>query len=200
MQGISVVCFAGINVASSLIRWVVFHLPAYRKIKLPERIFTMSKNYYIIGTKYGGHKDVYPDMVARGAVSIGYSREIDLSNWYGASEKAIVEYLRSLDQPKVSCHNLKRFLNIRPGDLIAVKRSGSPLGEMARLVIAGYAVAQEKDEKLYHHDPNGLGHLISVRFLETESDKEFNLGYGQTVHRPTIQPHIQQIFSDYYGG
>jgi hypothetical protein len=158
---------------------------------------SMPKNYYIIGSKYGRYKDVYPDMVVRGAVSVGYSREIDLSDWYGASEKSIVEYLRSLGQPGVSCHNLKRFLNIKPGDLIAVKRSGSPQGEMARLVIAGYAVAEEEDGKLYRHDPDGLGHLIFVRFLETESDKEFNLGYGQTVHRLTIQSHIQQIFSDY---
>ncbi len=92
---------------------------------------------------------------------------------------------------------MKLFLNIRPGDLIAIKRSGSPLGNMARLVIAGYAVAQEKDGKLYSHDPNGLGHLIFVKFLETESDKEFNLGYGQTVHKLTNRSHIRQIFSDY---
>jgi hypothetical protein len=92
---------------------------------------------------------------------------------------------------------LKRFLNIRPGDLIAIKRSGSPVGDMARLVIAGYAVAQEKYGKLYSHDPKGLGHLIFVKFLETESAKEFNLGYGQSVHKLTNRSHIRQIFSDY---
>ena len=93
---------------------------------------------------------------------------------------------------------MKRFLNIRSGDLIAIKRSGAPLGNMARLLIAGYAVAEERDGKVYRHDPDGLGHLIFVKFLETESDNEFNLGYGQTVHKLTIQSHIRQIFSDYY--
>jgi hypothetical protein len=158
----------------------------------------MSKNYYIVGTKYGGHQDVYPDMIARGAVSIGYAGKVDLSDWYGASEKSIIEYLRSLGESRTSYHNLKRFLNIRSGDLIAIKRSGSPLGNMARLVIAGYAIAEERDGKLYRHDPNGLGHLILVKFLEKESDKEFNLGYGQTIHKLTIPSHIRQIFSDYY--
>ena len=157
----------------------------------------MTKNYYIIGSKYGGHDDKYPGMLEIGAVSIGFSRQIDLSDWYGASEKSIIEYLRSLGESGTSYHNLKRFLTIRPGDLIAVKRSGSPLGDMARLVIAGYAVAQEKDGKMYRHDPDGLGHLIYVKFLETESDKEFNLGYGQTVHKLTNRSHIRQIFSDY---
>ena len=157
----------------------------------------MTKNYYIVGSKYGGHDDKYPCMLEMGAVSVGWSRKIDLSDWYGASEKSIIEYLRSLGEPGASYHNLKRFLNIRSGDLIAIKGSGSPLGHMARLVISGYAVAQEKDGKLYGHDPNGLGHLIFVKFIETESNKEFNLGYGQAVHKLTIRSHIRQIFSDY---
>ena len=158
----------------------------------------MSKNYYIVGTKYGRREDVYPDMIALSAVSVGFAGQIDLSEWYGAGEKNIVEYLRTLGQSGTACHNLKRFLNIRSGDLIAIKRSGAPLGHMARLVIAGYAIAEERDGKQYHHDPNGLGHLIFVRFLEMESDKEFNLGYGHTVHKLTNQSHIRQIFSDYY--
>jgi hypothetical protein len=158
----------------------------------------MSKNYYIVGTKYYAHQDVYPDMIALGAVSIGWARQFDLSDWYGASEQSIIEHLRSLGQPGASYHNLKRFLSIRSGDLIAIKRSGSPLGNMPRLVIAGFAVAQERDGRLYRHDPNGLGHLILVKFLETECDKEFMLGYGQTVHKLTNQSHIRQIFSDYY--
>ncbi len=58
----------------------------------------MTKNYYIIGTKYGGHDDKYPEMLEIGAVSVGFSRQIDLSDWYGASEKSIIEYLRSLGQ------------------------------------------------------------------------------------------------------
>lgn len=136
-------------------------------------------------------------MLEMGAVCVGWSCKIDLSDWYGASEKSIIEYLRSLGEPRASCHNLKRFLNIRSGDLIAIKCSGSPLGHLARLVISGYAVAQEKDGKLYGHDPDGLGHLIFVKFLERKSDKEFNLGYGQTVHKLTNRSHIRQIFSDY---
>jgi hypothetical protein len=157
----------------------------------------MTKNYYIVGIKYGRRDDVYPNMLEIGAVSVGFSRHIDLSDWYGASEKSIIDYLKSLGESGTSYHNLKRFLNIRSGDLIAIKRSGSPLGDMARLVIAGYAVAQEKYGKLYSHDPHGLGHLIFVKFIETESDKEFNLGYGQAVHKLTIRSHIRQIFSDY---
>jgi len=157
----------------------------------------MTKNYYIVGTKYGGHDDQYQAMLDIDAVSVGFSPEIDLSDWYGASEESIIEYLRSKKQSENSCNNLKRFLNIRVGDLIAIKKSGSPLGYMARLVIEGYAVAQEKDGKLYSHDPDGLGHLIYVKFLEKKSDKEFNLGYGQTVHKLTNRSHIRQIFSDY---
>jgi hypothetical protein len=158
----------------------------------------MSKNYYIVGTKYGGHRDVYPEMLERRAVSVGWAGHIDLSDWYGQSEQDILRYLRSLDQPEASCHALKRFLSIRPGDLIAIKRSGSPMGNIARLVIAGFAVAEARDGKLYRHDPKGLGHLILVKFLETECDKEFQLGYGQTVHKLTNQSHIRQIFSDYW--
>ena len=157
----------------------------------------MTKNYYIIGSKYGGHDDQSPGMLEIGAVSVGFSRQIDLSDWYGAPEKSIIEYLRSLGESGTSYYNLKRFLNIRPGNTIAIKRSGSPTGYMARLVIAGYAVAQEKDGKLYSHDPDGLGHLIFVKFLQRKSDKELNLGYGQSVHKLTNRSHIRQIFSDY---
>jgi hypothetical protein len=158
----------------------------------------MSKDYYIVGTKYGrGKEDVYPDMITLGAVSVGFSRQIDLSDWYGASEKDIVEHLKKLGESENSYHNLKRFLNIKAGDLIAIKRSGSPLGNMARLIIAGYAIAEARDGKVYRHDPNGLGHLIFVKFLNTESDKEFSLGYGQAVHKLTRESHIRQIFSDY---
>ncbi len=81
----------------------------------------MGKNYYIIGSKYGRHDDKYPEMLDIDAVSIGFSRQFDMSDWYGASEMSIIEYLRSLEQDKTAYYNLKLFLNIRPGDLIAIK-------------------------------------------------------------------------------
>jgi len=81
---------------------------------------------------------------------------------------------------------------------VAIKKSGSPKGKVARLVISGYAVVSGINKPIYSYYPKDLGHALSVEFIETDIHKEFKLGYGRTIHKLSDKSHIKKIFGDYY--
>lgn len=158
-------------------------------------------NYYIVGSKYnrGDHyENIFRQMVDKDAVSVGFAAKHDLTHLYQKDENEIAQYLKGVNEDSYAIAALKRFLNLKPGDFIAIKGSGSPVGEKPRLIIVGYAVVVERDGLVYQHDPDGLGHLINVEFLETSLEKEFELGYGRTIHKLENQEHAELIFGLYY--
>lgn len=161
----------------------------------------MNVNYYIIGSKYQQQDkswvDVFPGMLEKECVSVGWASEHNLNSFYGKPEGDIVKYLKTKNEPPESYSTLERFLNLKPGDLIAVKESGSPVGNQPRLVIRAYAVVVERNGQVYAHDPKGLGHLINIEFLEVSLSKAFSLGYGRTIHHLVNNDHIKQIFDLY---
>jgi hypothetical protein len=89
----------------------------------------MKRNYYLIGSKYGENndKDISPYMVERSAVSVGFAWDYDLSGWLGKPENEIIDYLTQIGENSTSYSALKLFLNLKEGDLIAIKSRGSPI-------------------------------------------------------------------------
>ncbi len=160
-------------------------------------------NYYILGSKYkeGKWQDKFDEMLRKNAVSMGFASEIDLSKLVGRPEDEIVEYLKKKGRTKESYSQLKLFLNLKEGDLIAVKRRGQPSGKEKKLEIRGYAKVKKNNGKIYEWDPDSLGHLIFVDFLEIR-DKEFKIGgYSHTIHKLDKSNKLQiikEIFGERY--
>ena len=146
-------------------------------------------NFYILGTKYGGKssQDVSQYLQKRGVVSIGFSWLSDLSKFYDGNFSELEKTLRENGEKSHTISQVKKFLSLKPGDLIALKSTGAPKGKIANLEIIGYAVVVERDGIIYKHDPAefplGLGHLINVDFLEFNIQRKLQLGYGQTIHK-----------------
>lgn len=159
--------------------------------------------HYLVGSKYSredSYLDIFRNMIKKEAVSVGFAAKYDLSSFYRKDQNKIAQYLQSIGESRSAISALKRFLNFKPGDLIAVKGSGSPVGKIPRLTIVGYAVVVERNGRIYEHDPDELGHLINVEFLETSLQKEFQIGgYGMTVHE-LPKERAEQIFGLYYQG
>jgi len=154
-------------------------------------------NYYIIGSKYGSTEDVFPDMLRENVISTGFARDYDLKELVGKSEEEIVGYLSKNGEPPKSYNCLKKFLNIKPGDKIAVKSDGSPKGYVAFLSIVGIAEAVGGDD-FYSYDKDRLAHRIKVKWLDAPIDRKFQLGYGQTIHKLSNDEHVKMIFNEDY--
>jgi Cdc6-like AAA superfamily ATPase len=156
-------------------------------------------NYYLIGSKYGENNDVdvFPKMLENNVVSVGFASHLDLGDFYLTDDAEIVEYLKEENEVRNSYNALKLFLNIKAGDKVAIKASGSPKGKKGFLSIVGiFEVVQNKDGEVYSHDSDGLGQTLNVKVVDAPIYKEFELGgYGSTVHKLSKQDHISQIFN-----
>lgn len=157
-------------------------------------------NYYLIGSKYGENNDVdmFPQMMEKQVVSVGFASQLDLIDFYLTDENEITEYLKDEKENPNAVNALKHFLSIKIGDKIAVKASGSPKGSKGFLSIVGICeVVQDEEGKVYNYDPKGLGHTINVKYLEAPIYKEYELGgYGSTVHHLSKEDHIELIFGN----
>lgn len=156
-------------------------------------------SYFILGSKYAGSNeyDMLPAMLGGNVVCTGFAWQHDLSYLYGNLEPPIVAELKKLGEPAKSYNTLKYFLQLRPGDLIAIKSSGQPKAGQAFLQIVAYALVVERSGVVYHHDDN-FGHCLHVEFLATDLSKTFALGgYSRTIHQLSDQDVIDVIFSDF---
>lgn len=159
------------------------------------------RDYYILGSKYGENNnvDVFPDMLAKSVISVGFASKYDLTEYFQAKPVDIAEFLEKKGEEQKSINALKHFLSLKVGDRIAIKASGSPKGTKGFLSIVGIAEVIEKDGKIYEHDPKGLGHIINVNYLNAPVYKEFELGgYGSTMHKLTKPDQIDLIFKGEY--
>lgn len=156
-------------------------------------------NYYLIGSKYGENNDVdvFPKMLENNFVSVGFASHLDLSDFYLTDDAEIIEYLKEENEARNSYNALKLFLNIKAGDKVAIKASGSPKGKKGFLSIVGiFEVVQNENGEVYSHDPDGLGHTLNVKVVDAPIYEEFELGgYGSTVHKLSKKDHISQIFN-----
>lgn len=159
----------------------------------------VTTNYYVLGSKYEEEKnnwvDMLPEMRKNGVVSVGWLRKRNLKRFYDKPGREIVDYLLGIGQPPKCYNTFKYFLQLKPGDLIAIKDSGSPIGNDPFLSIRAYAVVTERDGIVYGHERRLLGHTINVEFIEIPELLELPRGgYGRTIHRLKNQEHISEIF------
>lgn len=156
-------------------------------------------NYYLIGSKYGENNDidVFPKMLEKKVVSVGFASHLDLSDFYLTDDAEIIEYLKEENEVRNSYNALKLFLNIKSGDKVAIKASGSPKGKKGFLSIVGiFEVVQDEEGEIYGYDPDELGHTLNVKVVNAPIYEEYELGgYGSTVHKLSNQEHINQIFN-----
>jgi 5-methylcytosine-specific restriction enzyme B len=155
------------------------------------------RSFYIIGSKYGdaNNEDIFPKMLERSVVSIGFAWDIDLSDYYLKDDDSIKQFLKNRGEPDKSVNAVRLFLKIKKGDYVAIKASGSPKGDKGYLSIVGTAKVVEKNGRVYEHDPGGLGHILHVEFIDAPVFKEFELGgYGSTVHKLKNKDHIHMLF------
>ncbi|HCG9119347.1 TPA: hypothetical protein NJ598_003020 [Vibrio parahaemolyticus] len=157
-------------------------------------------NYYIIGSKYGnqssGFDDILPLMLKKGVIATGFNWHEDMQEFVGKTHEVIITHLKEKAESKESYYTLKHFLNLKPGDLVAVKIHSAPSGKQARLVIGAYAIVKGVDFPVYKHCDE-LGHTIEVDFIETGLDYELPFGYGQTIHKVEDLERIKPIFGYY---
>lgn len=155
-------------------------------------------SYYLIGCKYEGNRDMSPLMLEEDVICTGYAWEYDLSYLYRVPEDDIVKELKKLGQPEASYNALKKFLQLKPGDLIAIKSSGNPKAGEPFLEIIAYAVVVQREGKVYYHDDINFGHCINVEFLETGLSNILPQGgYGRTIHFITNPETITTFFGKY---
>lgn len=159
------------------------------------------RDFYILGSKYGEHadQDVFPEMLEKQVIATGFASQLNLEEYYLKNHSEITEYLSEQGEDSKSYNALKYFLTLKVGDRVAIKADGSPKGKKGFLSIVGIAEIIEKDGEIYKHDPNGLGHLINVKFIKAPVYKEFDLGgYGRTIHKLSKPDHIDLIFKSEY--
>lgn len=159
------------------------------------------RDFYILGSKYGEHadQDVFPEMLEKQVIATGFASQLNLEEYYLKNHSEITEYLSEQGEDSKSYNALKYFLTLKVGDRVAIKADGSPKGKKGFLSIVGIAEIIEKDGEIYRHDPNGLGHLINVKFIKAPVYKEFDLGgYGRTIHKLSKPDHIDLIFKSEY--
>lgn len=164
-----------------------------------------SRKYYIIGTKYGplATESRYHEMVDASVISTDFGPPgLPLHDFYLNTDKdelhERLEHEECADLENAT-NNLFTFLNIRVGDIIAVKDSGNPKGGKAYLKILAYAVVAERSGSVYSFDED-LGHCLNVEFLKTDVGRELEQGgYGKTVS-PVDNPEAREnIFGEFFG-
>ncbi len=163
--------------------------------KLLESTYDESINYYILGSKYGENYDVdiFPEMKAHNVISTGFAGDYNLQEFIGSGEEKIKLFLEEKGEKRNAITCLKKFVNIKPGDRVAIKGSGAPRGKKAYLSII--AIAEVIDEGMFYtHSSEVLGHKISVKWLETDIFREYELGYGSTLHKLSKREEIESLF------
>lgn len=162
-------------------------------------------SFYVIGTKYGPQNNVdnMPTMLEKGVVSIGFCWDIDFTEYYGGDTEKLDKYLMDNEESGHEISQMKLFLSLRPGDIIAIKSAGSPKKltksiAVGRLEIIAYTIVVERDGIVYRHDtedPSGLGHLINVDFIKRDFRNELPIGgYGKSIHKVDNVNDINEIF------
>ena len=177
-------------------RFIMTHLPPgedgqacmERLYALFEQRGITGPRYFIVGSKYrngvGGFDAKYEDMIARNAICVGYLESHDLTAHYlgpfGPVENLIATDPESQEpiRAKEARTALRHFLSMRAGDIVAIKEYGRPND----LLIAGYAVVVERDGAVYRHDPDGLGHLLNVDFIERDAQITVKTSRRDTIH------------------
>jgi hypothetical protein len=160
-------------------------------------------DFYILGSKWyrdEHYEDRLPDMVKHMLLEVGWGGDGgSFASLYGKPETEIVEVLKARGEPPPSYNTHKLFLNLRPGDWVAIKKEGAPKGKKANLVIKGFARVTQRQGIVYFYRRKEAAHCVHAKFLEHEQEYHFPFGYGATIHRLSNRLHIRRIFAPVLG-
>lgn len=162
-----------------------------------ENYSTGKNDFYIIGSMYDKNY-MFDKMMENQCVSIGWNDDLDFSEIYGKDSKIIDSFIDENVTNSSAKSAFKKFLKIKEGDMIAVKKSGSPRGSEGYLSIVGIAKVVERNGNVYEYKNDELVHRINVEFIDAPIFKELNIGgYGSTIHwlnKNNKAEHIYKIF------
>jgi len=147
--------------------------------------------YYVIGCRYSAKNDVSKDMQKKNCISTDRSIHLDISELYGQSQDQTERYFNKNSVGPYDKKVLRYMLNMKPGDMVAVKYYEQP-----SLNVIAYVKVIKRNRKLYFHD-DYLGHCINVEYIKTGIKKRFEIGYKQTLSLVKNEEHKRKIFADY---
>ncbi len=154
---------------------------------------TLHRKYYIIGTKYGAHTDESraAEMQEKGVVATDFGPAgISLESFYLDGDKdSLQQFLEEKECPEIDkvLPALFTFLNIRVGDIIALKDRSFSKDSKVYSKIIGYAVVVERDGRIYKFDES-LGHCLQAEYLAADLDLEFRQdGFSETVRAINLE-------------
>jgi len=171
-------------------------------VEFDQNINVSHRKHFLIGTTYyegdGSRRNLYNSLIERNVVAIGFCWDRNLSDLYGNPSNDIRNILKKEGYQSKEYSAIKKFLQLEPGDIVAIKHKGWPKAGKACLEIVAYAMVVEREGEIYFHDPNDLGHCINVEFIETGLDIDREIGgYGETIYEITDQNRIDVIFDIY---
>jgi predicted Mrr-cat superfamily restriction endonuclease len=142
-----------------------------------------NRNYWLVASTYDD-LEVADQMLEQNVVSVGFTRELDLTEFVGAANNDIVSYLQEQGSKESEWKVLKRFLNFKTGDKIGLKRGNK--------ILAIGTVTNEE----YRYQPEGLVHTFPVTWTPLEQEQELPTMYRGTLFSITDQDYIEIIFGD----
>lgn len=162
-----------------------------------ENFSTGKNDFYLIGSMYD-KTYMFEKMIENQCVSIGWNDDLDFSEIYGKDSKIIDAFIDENVTNSSAKTAFRKFLKIKEGDMIAVKKSGSPKGSEGYLSIVAIAKVVERNGKVYEYKNDELVHRINVEFIDAPIFKELNIGgYSSTIHwlnKNNKAEHIYKIF------
>jgi 5-methylcytosine-specific restriction protein B len=142
-----------------------------------------NRNYWLVASTYDD-LEVADQMLEQNVVSVGFTRELDLTEFVGAANKDIITYLREQGREESEWKVLKRFLNFKTGDKIGLKRGNN-------ILAIGTVINED-----YRYQPEGLVHTFPVTWTPLEQEQELPTMYRGTLFSITDQDYIEIIFGD----
>ncbi|MDK0628908.1 AAA family ATPase [Clostridium perfringens] len=165
----------------------------YSKIPDPNR----KPTYWSLGHSYNG-QDVLSKFKEKSKVCIGYVKE-NLEDVIGDS-KLLDQYLSSIGANDNERRSLKKFSNIKTGDIIFLKSSFTR-GEKGRTTVYRVdAVAKvlEDVREGYEFDAE-LGHCINVEFLDCKPFELEGINYLRPIEKIANKKILEMINRDLKG-
>lgn len=167
--------------------------------------------YWVVGSTYDygenyGRVSIYDRMKEEGVVAMGFLRGLDLTPYYldpTEDVKAIIS-MHYADRPKDANRAklaVSRFMQIAPGDYVAIKGYNTQFTGGTLTTIIGYARVIEREGIVYRPSPadppEGLGQLLNAEFIATDIDRHLPINVTGTVREinPQLTPEWwSQIF------
>lgn len=153
-------------------------------------------NYYLLGCNYeqfkGDFEDVSPIMISENVISVGFENELSLEEYIG-DEDGLKRQLKNKNAIQSSKNALLKFIKIKPGDIIALKKR---IG-VDQIIITAYAIVKDYENEVIYSHHKDLWHCFDVEFIETDVNKKLNLNKAHTLHKITKPSEITSVFGNY---